>query len=118
MTNNNKTLLFTFLTQVLAYARSEDWVSHPPYSRLSEVNQEDSYTTAYLNVTKFEDNGSWGWDKTEVGRYGGGFVGPAFGQVVHVASPHDPNDHTGCQMPLLSSNGDGNYHIQENPGLP
>ncbi|XP_045478750.1 protein goliath-like [Harmonia axyridis] len=101
----NRTLLLTLLTQVLS-ARGEDWVSHPPFSHVSDDYQEDSYTTAYLNVTKFDENGGWSWDKTEVGRYGGGFVGPASGLIIHVSSALDPNDHSGCEMPLMSSRDD------------
>ncbi|KAL3266065.1 hypothetical protein HHI36_010252 [Cryptolaemus montrouzieri] len=102
----NKTIIFTLVTQMLSFARSEDWVSHPSFSPFPEDNPNDSYTTAFLNVTKFDENGGWAWDKTEVGRYGGGFVGPASGQIVHITSQHDINDHTGCQLPFLSSRAD------------
>lgn len=97
--------MFTLLTQIFA-VRSEDWVSHPPFSHISD-DYQDSYTTAYLNVTKYnEETGGWTWDKTEVGRYGGGYVGPAFGVIVHVSTALDPNNHTGCEMPLMSSRED------------
>lgn len=34
------------------------------------------------------------------------FLGPAFGELIHVSSPLKPEDHTGCQLPLASTRSD------------
>ncbi|KAJ3630591.1 hypothetical protein MTP99_011783 [Tenebrio molitor] len=85
----------------------EDWVSGSPFSHFtSDDSRADIVTSAYLNVSRLTEEG-WLWDKTEVGRFGGGYVGPAYGVVVHVTSNVHPEDHTGCQLPLYSSRTDG-----------
>lgn len=68
------------LAQVIAgfgqgLASPEDWVSGSPFSHFSaDDSRADTYTSAFLNVTYYSE-GAWKWDKTDVGRYGGGFVG-------------------------------------------
>lgn len=61
---------------------------------------EDVY--AFLNVT-YKDQYGWKWEKAEVGRYGGGYIGPAYGVVVHISADNTPEDHTGCYLPLRST---------------
>lgn len=92
------------LTVVSSTSSPEDWASYSYALHAEESRYGDSFTSAYLNVTH-EDSGMLVSDKTEVGRYGGGYIGPAAGFIVHVRSDQDPDDHTGCQMPLRSSNG-------------
>lgn len=65
----------------------------------------NSFTSAYINITRRDQHG-WKWEKSEVGRYGGGHVGPAFGVIVHVSAENNPDDHTGCQLPFRSSRAD------------
>lgn len=48
-------------------------------------------------------------------RYGGGYVGPAYGIIVHVTSDKNPDDHTGCELPFRSSRPDG---MLPQPGEP
>lgn len=58
-----------------AFASPEDWVSGSPFSHFSaDDSRADTFTSAFLNVTYFTEDG-WKWDKTDVGRYGGGYVG-------------------------------------------
>lgn len=101
--------LSQMLTAVTSATTPEDW---PPYSFSAHAdelrNGADSYTTAFLNVT-YEDVelGVLVSDKTEEGRYGGGYVGPAAGYVVHVRADADESDHSGCKLPLRSSRPDG-----------
>lgn len=66
----------------------------------------NSFTSAYVNVTYKDGDSTWKWERTEVGRYGGGYVGPAIGVVVHVSADNDPNDHSGCRLPFRSSRSD------------
>nr|CAH7746285.1 unnamed protein product [Callosobruchus chinensis] len=93
-----------FRLMAAASANPEDWVSGSPFSHFGDADA-DTFTSAYLNVTVWTDRG-WKSDKTEVGRYGGGYVGPAFGELVHVSSPSDSSDHSGCRPPLESSRSD------------
>lgn len=72
--------------------------------------QEDvganSYTTAYLNVTYIDpETKKLRTEKSEIGKFGDGRVGPAFGVLVHVSSWE--GGFTGCAAPLRSSFGDG-----------
>ncbi|XP_063927590.1 E3 ubiquitin-protein ligase goliath-like [Zophobas morio] len=91
---------------VSASAVPEDWVSGSPFSHFTnDDSRADTFTSAYLNVSRMTDEG-WVWDKTEVGRYGGGYVGPAYGLLVHVSAKGHPDDHTGCTLPLQSSRAD------------
>ncbi|KAJ8922524.1 hypothetical protein NQ315_007554 [Exocentrus adspersus] len=93
----------------------EDWVSGSPFSHFTaDDSRADVFTSANLNVTFLTEDG-WKWDKTDVGRYGGGYVGSAFGELVHVTSRFRPDDHTGCQLPLGSSRSDGSLPP---PGTP
>lgn len=101
------TVMFA-LTHMMALASSsaapEDWVSGSPFAHFtSDDSRADTFTSAYLNVSLLTDDG-WKWDKTEVGRFGGGYVGPASGIVVHISSQSNPDDHTGCEFPWYSSN--------------
>lgn len=58
-----------------AFASPEDWVSGSPFSHFSaDDSRADTFTSAFINVTYWTDDG-WRWDKTDVGRYGGGYVG-------------------------------------------
>lgn len=95
-------LVFT-LTHVFSIATStaapEDWPSGSPFSHLDD----GAYTKAYINITRDDENGSK-WQRD--GRYGGGYVGPAHGVIVHVTSDLNPDDHTGCQLPFRSSRSD------------
>ncbi|XP_050303149.1 E3 ubiquitin-protein ligase goliath [Anthonomus grandis grandis] len=85
-----------------AIASPEDWV---PDSY--NINREDTtFVSAFLNVTFKTDHG-WKWDQTEVGRYGGTFIGEPFGLLIHVTSKHRPDDHSGCIYPFNSSRSDG-----------
>lgn len=92
--------LFSVSQLVSSSAVPEDWVSGSPFSHFApDDSRADTFTSAYLNVS----NDGVRWDKTEVGRYGGGYVGPAFGVLVHVAAENNPDDHTGCKLPLHST---------------
>lgn len=115
---NTMALVMSFgqiLTVVSTASSPEDWAATYSYPLHAEG---DSFTSAYLNVT-YEDaeTGLYVSDKTEVGRYGGGFIGPAAGYIVHVRSELDLKDHTGCQMPLKSSVGDGKLPPQGEPWI-
>lgn len=105
---NTMALMVSFgqiLTVVSSASSPEDWAATYSYPLHAEG---DSFTSAYLNVTHEDaETGLPVSDRTEVGRYGGGFIGPATGYIVHVRSDLDSNDHTACQMPLRSSVGDG-----------
>lgn len=58
-----------------AFASPEDWVSGSPFSHFSaDDSRADIFTSAFLNVTFLSEDG-WKSDKTESGRYGGGYVG-------------------------------------------
>ncbi|XP_066246985.1 E3 ubiquitin-protein ligase goliath-like [Euwallacea similis] len=97
-------VLLYFVEASSSEATPEDWV---PNSLNFNANPEDnSFISAFLNVTFKTDHG-WKWDKTEVGRFGGGYVGPAHGVLVHVTSRHKPDDHSGCIYPFDSSRSDG-----------
>lgn len=96
--------LIHILPVVSSSPSPEDWASGVPY-QLSDDNRADTFTSAYINVSR-EDEHGWRWDKTEVGRYGGGHVGAAFGTIVHVTSDIDSNDHTGCHLPFRSTRTD------------
>lgn len=66
----------------------------------------DSYTTAYLNITYMDhETKRFRTEKSEIGKFGDGRVGPAAGVLVHVSSWE--GDHTGCAAPLRSSWGKG-----------
>lgn len=66
----------------------------------------NSYTTAYLNVTYIDlETKKLKQEKSEIGKFGDGKVGTAFGVLVHVSSWE--GSHTGCAAPLRSSFGDG-----------
>lgn len=53
----------------------EDWVSGSPFSHFTaDDSRADIFTSAYLNVSFMTEDG-WKWDKTDVGRYGGGYIG-------------------------------------------
>lgn len=57
------------------FASPEDWVSGSPFSHFSaDDTRADTFISAFLNVTFFTEDG-WKSDKTDVGRYGGGYVG-------------------------------------------
>ncbi|KAF7263037.1 hypothetical protein GWI33_003702, partial [Rhynchophorus ferrugineus] len=61
-----------FIEAAISEATPEDGVTSNSIN--FNLNAEDnSFTSAFLNVTFKTDHG-WKWDKTEVGRYGGGFV--------------------------------------------
>uniref|UniRef100_A0AAR5PM32 RING-type domain-containing protein n=3 Tax=Dendroctonus ponderosae TaxID=77166 RepID=A0AAR5PM32_DENPD len=97
-------LLLYFVEPSASDATPEDWV---PNSLNFNLNGEDNtFISAYLNVTFKTDHG-WKWDKTDVGRYGGSYIGPAYGLLVHVTSKHDQADHFGCIYPYDSSRSDG-----------
>ncbi|KAG5892551.1 hypothetical protein JTB14_034234 [Gonioctena quinquepunctata] len=107
--NRKFTLVFLF-TQVVNIGSSspapEDWVSGSPFSHFtSDDTRADTVTSAFLNVTFMTEDG-WKWDKTDVGRYGGGYIGPAFGELIHVTSLIKSDDHWGCQLPFGSSRSD------------
>lgn len=103
--DNYMAVVFT-LTQLFALVTSnpspEDWAAT---SAIHTISDDNSFISAYINVSREED-GSWKWDKTDVGRYGGGYVGPAYGYVIHVTADGDPNDHTGCHLPFRSTRPD------------
>ncbi|CAH1159777.1 unnamed protein product [Phaedon cochleariae] len=95
----------------------EDWVSGAPFSPYSpDDNRVDTFTSAFLNVTFLTEDG-WKWDKTDVGRYGGGYVGPASGELVHITSLVRPDDHTGCQTPFGSSRSDRQLPPADTPWI-
>ncbi|XP_060531777.1 E3 ubiquitin-protein ligase goliath-like isoform X2 [Cylas formicarius] len=104
-------VLVHFLAQCHSEASPEDHVSIGAFNYNAEDN---SFVSAYLNISFKTDHG-WKWDKTEVGRFGGGYVGPAFGVLVHITSQHRRDDHSGCVLPLESSRSDGRL---PNPGTP
>lgn len=56
-------------------ASPEDWVSGSPFSHFSaDESRAEWFTSAFINVTYLTEDG-WKWDKTDVGRYGGGYIG-------------------------------------------
>lgn len=65
----------------------------------------DLFTSAYINIT-YKDKYGYKWERAEVGRYGGGYIGPASGVLVHVSGDKNPDDHTGCSLPFRSSSSD------------
>lgn len=82
----------------------EDWVGGNPFSHFTaDDSRADIFISAFLNVSVLNGDGVWKWDKTEVGRYGGGYIGPAAGTLVHVTHPARAEDHTGCHLPFISS---------------
>lgn len=94
--------VFTFVSTATS---AEDWVTSYGYPLHTEG---DSFTSAYLNVThEYNETGLLISDKTEVGRYGGGYIGSASGLIVHVRSESNLSDHSGCRMPLRDSVGNG-----------
>lgn len=99
-------------TAILSAAKTspvpEEWSATSPFSQFAPDDEgrfNDVYTSAFLNVS-YHDNRGFHTDKTEVGRYGGGPIGPMFGRIVHVGSQRDRDDHTGCVLPLRDSNRD------------
>lgn len=106
------------LTVVSSTSSPEDWASYSYALHSEESRYGDSFTSAYLNVTHEDpETGLLVSDKTEVGRYGGGYIGPAAGYVIHVRSDQDADDHTGCQMPLRSSFGGGKLPANGEPWI-
>lgn len=105
------------LTHLFVLATSkpspEDWASG---SAIHTITDDNSFISAYINVSREDENG-WRWDKTDLGRYGGGFIGPAYGLLVHVTSDTDPNDHTGCKLPFRSTRLDGQLPQPEQPWI-
>lgn len=89
---------------VNSVASVEEWGPYTHNGRPDDFRLGDPYTAAYLNVT-FEDVelGKNVSEKTETGRYGGGYIGPAAGYIVHVRSNVDAYDHTGCTLPFRNS---------------
>ncbi|KAL0273379.1 UNVERIFIED_CONTAM: hypothetical protein PYX00_006060 [Menopon gallinae] len=68
----------------------------------------NTYTTAYINVSYVDPATKRFYvEKSEIGKYGDGRIGPAEGVLVHVSS--EDGDHTGCQVPLRNSWGDGSF---------
>lgn len=83
----------------------EDW--SPGSFPLSEEHHNDMFISAFINVSYFNNiNKEWVWDRAEVGRYGGGYVGPASGEIVHITSIKNPKDHNGCETPFKSTRSD------------
>lgn len=91
------------LTEAPTDATPEDSIASVATTEESEDNPY--YNTAFLNVT-FKTNSGWKWDKAEVGLYGTGYIGPAYGLLIHVTSKLNPDDHTGCLYPFDSSRSD------------
>lgn len=91
------------ITVVLPSPTPEDWSSGQ--FGFADDSNGDMFATAFINVTYFNQN-EWVWEREEVGRYGGGYVGPAHGIVVHVTADDNPNDHTGCHLPFRSTRKD------------
>ncbi|KAK6637142.1 hypothetical protein RUM44_007556 [Polyplax serrata] len=66
----------------------------------------NSYTTAYINVTYVDpETKKICSEKSEIGKFGDGRVGPASGVLVHVTSWE--GGYTGCAFPLKSSMDNG-----------
>lgn len=104
------------LTVVSTASSPEDWAA-APYSYPLHAEGE-GFTSAFLNVTHEDiETGLLISDKTEVGRYGSGYIGPAAGFIIHVRSDLDANDHSGCQMPLRSSVGNGKLPSNGEPWI-
>lgn len=108
-------LIIYIIQLVLNMARGEDWVGSPFSHFTPDDSRADTFTSAFINVS-YEtavtsngggDGGGWKWNQSEVGRYGGGYVGPASGLLVHVTSRGRRDDHTGCVLPFDSSRPDG-----------
>lgn len=95
------------LTQMVALVNSspEDWGVAPPTYQISDENKANVFISAFINVSQYID-GTWLWNSNDVGRYGGGTVGPASGVIVHVTSDTDSSDHSGCQLPFRSTRAD------------
>lgn len=108
-------LLFLNLFKLFsAEAAPEDWGVSSNSLNFNLNSDDNSFTSAFLNVTFKTDHGLK-WDKTEVGRFGGGYIGPAYGLLIHVTSRHRSDDHTGCNYPFESSRSDGKLPP---PGIP
>lgn len=93
----------------------EDWASGTSQFHITNDDRGDSYTAAYINISKKTQNGEWKNASSEEGRYGGGYIGSAFGVVVHVSDDQQPTDHSGCQLPFRSTR--PNRQLPE-PGTP
>lgn len=75
-------------------------------SGVQDEEGANTYTTAYINVSYVDPATKRFYvEKSEIGKYGDGRIGPAEGVLVHVSS--EDGDHTGCQAPLRNSWGDG-----------
>lgn len=105
--------LSQLLGAVLAATTPEDWSPYTMNVYSDELRNVDTYTTAYLNVTYEDAVGALVTDKTDDARYGGGFVGPASGYIVHVRADTDSEDHTGCKLPFRSTRPDGLLPVGE-----
>lgn len=112
-------LLFCQLGQLCGRvdATPEDWASGTSQFHITNDDRVDSYTSAYINVSKRTHSGEWKNETSKVstGRYGGGYIGPASGIVIHVTNDNDREDHSGCQLPLRSTR--PNRQLPE-PGTP
>uniref|UniRef100_A0A1Y1LZ18 RING-type domain-containing protein n=1 Tax=Photinus pyralis TaxID=7054 RepID=A0A1Y1LZ18_PHOPY len=113
----NRTVFIVTFSQIIAIVSSTSGPEDFPIGAALQLSPGDdarsfddeipnSFTSAYVNVTYKDSANTWKWERTEVGRYGGGYVGPAFGVVVHVTADNDPSDHSGCRLPFRSSRGD------------
>lgn len=98
-------LVFT-LTHVFTLASS----TAAPDERIPLIGDEYAITKAFINVTA--ENRP---QKISEGRYGGGYVAPAYGVVVHITSEKNPSDHFGCHLPFRSSRPDG--QLPEEPWI-
>lgn len=90
------------ITVALPSPIPEDWSSGQFHFT---DNNGDLFASAFINVSYFNQN-EWVWEREEAGRYGGGYVGPAHGVIVHVTADDNPNDHTGCHLPFRSTRKD------------
>ncbi|CAH0561074.1 unnamed protein product [Brassicogethes aeneus] len=112
-------MVVTFFAVARCNPMPDEWVGTSPFSHFTadeDHRYNDVFTSAFLNVS-YNDARGYHTDKTEVGRYGGGPIGSMFGKIVHVTSKTDKNDHSGCTLPLMSSNGDGALPLPGEPWI-
>ncbi|XP_044737607.1 protein goliath-like isoform X2 [Chrysoperla carnea] len=67
----------------------------------SRIKHVDGFHSAFISY--FDESLNTYRNKSEVGTYGEGHVGPVWGYVYHIVSKYDKNDHTGCELPLSTT---------------
>lgn len=104
-----KLCIVTTVIICITSSKASDWsnsVSGSPIASGSVIEDnrnlhKDGFRSAF--IAYFDETNKQYGNKTEVGTYGEGKVGPVSGYVYHVMSQNDKNDHTGCALPLLTT---------------